>query len=169
MQNYRQISDDLYYIGASDRRLALFENVYPIPNGVSYNSYIFLDKKTVLFDTVDRSVSGVFFENLSAVLAGRPLDYAVVSHVEPDHAGTLSELVLRYPEVTLVVNEKSLAMIRNFNTFGGGLKTKIVSEGETLETGRHSFTFVLAPMVHWPEVMVAYDSALCIYYITIYS
>ena len=161
MYNYRKISDDIFYIGASDRRLALFENVYPVPNGVSYNSYVVLDEKTVLFDTVDHAVSGVFFENLAAVLAengGRELDYAVVSHVEPDHAGTLNELILRYPNVTLVVNSKSLTMIENFNNFSRPLKIKIVSAGETLETGKHSFVFVPAPMVHWPEVMVTYDA-----------
>ncbi|MDR0858243.1 MAG: FprA family A-type flavoprotein, partial [Oscillospiraceae bacterium] len=158
MINYRKISDDLFYIGASDRRLALFENVYPIPAGVSYNSYVLLDEKTVLFDTVDRSVSEIFFENLSAVLNGRSLDYAVVSHVEPDHAGTLAQLVLSYPDVTLVVNEQSLEMIQNFNRFENNVKTIVVSSGETLKTGRHSFVFVAAHMVHWPEVMVVYDT-----------
>ena len=154
----KRITDDLYWVGGSDRRLALFENVYPIPRGVSYNAYLLLDEQTVLFDTVDRSVSEVFFENLEHLLAGRGLDFLVVNHMEPDHAATMQELVLRYPGVRIVTNAKALAMIQNYFTFDIGSRVQIVKENDTLTTGRHTFAFVMAPMVHWPEVMVSYDT-----------
>ena len=155
----KKVHDDLYWVGGSDRRLALFENVFPIPRGVSYNAYVLTDEKTVLLDTVDRAVSGVFFENLEHVLAGRPLDYVVVNHMEPDHCATLSELVLRHPEVTVVAGAKAVAMIKQFFTFDIDSRVKLVKEGDTLATGRHTLSFVMAPMVHWPEVMVTYDAA----------
>ena len=155
----KKVHDDLYWVGGSDRRLALFENVFPIPRGVSYNAYLLTDEKTVLLDTVDRAVSGVFFENLQHVLAGRPLDYVVVNHMEPDHCATLSELILRYPEVTVVCNAKIVTMIKQFFTFDIDSRVRVVKEGDTLETGAHTLTFVMAPMVHWPEVMVTYDAA----------
>jgi len=154
----KKIQDGLYWIGASDRRLALFENVFPIPRGVSYNAYVVLDEKTVLLDTVDRSVSGVFFENLEHVLDGRPLDYLIVNHMEPDHAATMSELVLRHPEVKIVCNAKTLVMIRNFFDFDVDGRVQVIAEFDTLCTGAHTFTFVMAPMVHWPEAMVTYDT-----------
>ena len=113
----KKMTDDLYWVGASDRRLALFENVYPISRGVSYNSYLLLDEKTVLLDTADSSVSGIFFENVEHVLAGRPLDYLIVNHMEPDHCALMQDLVLRYPDVKIVCNKKTLAMIENFFTF----------------------------------------------------
>ena len=153
----RQITSDLYWVGGSDRRLALFENVYPIPDGVSYNSYLLTDEKTVLLDTVDRSVSDVFFENIAHALGGRKLDYVVVNHMEPDHAATLAELALRYPEAQIVVNAKALAMVKQYFDFPTDGRTVLVKEGDTLPTGRHTLTFVMAPMVHWPEVMVTYD------------
>ena len=153
----KKVHDDLYWVGGSDRRLALFENVFPIPRGVSYNAYVLTDEKTVLLDTVDRAVSGVFFENLEHVLAGKKLDYVVVNHMEPDHCATLAELVLRYPEVTVVCNAKIVTMIKQFFTFDIDSRVQVVKEGDTLETGAHTLTFVMAPMVHWPEVMVTYD------------
>lgn len=153
----RNISTDLVYIGASDRRLALFENIYPIPNGVSYNSYLLKDEKTVLLDTVDHSVCLQFMENLAHALNGRRLDYLVVNHMEPDHAATISEVVLRYPEVKIVGNAKTLSMIKQFFDFDVDTRALTVKEGDTLVTGRHTLTFVMAPMVHWPEVMVTYD------------
>ena len=158
MHCVKQITQDIYWVGGSDRRLALFENVYPIPNGVSYNAYLALDEQTVLFDTVDRSVSEVFFENLAHLLAGRKLDYLVVNHMEPDHCATMAELVLRYPEVKIVTNAKALNMIRNYFTFDIESRVTLVKEMDTLCTGRHTFAFVMAPMVHWPEVMVSYDT-----------
>ena len=159
MHNTKRIFDDLYWVGGNDRRIALFENVFPVPRGVSYNAYLLLDDKTVLLDTVDRAVSGVFFENLEYLLAGRRLDYVVVNHMEPDHAATLGELILRYPDVKVVCGAKTKAMIGQFFTFDIDSRACLVKEGDALETGHHSLTFVMAPMVHWPEVMVTYDSA----------
>ena len=158
MYNVMQINDDVTYVGASDRKLALFEAVYPLVNGVSYNSYLVNDEKTVLLDTVDRSVSGVFFENIAYVLDGRKLDYVIVNHMEPDHAATLGELVLRYPEVKIVTNAKVVAMIKQFFDFDVDARVQVVAEGDTFSTGKHTFTFAMAPMVHWPEVMVTFDT-----------
>ena len=154
----KNIKDDIFWVGGNDRRLALFESVFPIPRGVSYNAYVVLDEKTVLLDTVDKAVSGQFFENLEHVLAGRKLDYVIVNHMEPDHAATLGELVLRHPEVTVVCNAKIVVMIRQFFDFDLDSRLMTVKEGDTLSTGRHTFAFVMAPMVHWPEVMVTYDA-----------
>ena len=158
MYNVMQINDDVTYVGASDRKLALFEAVYPLVNGVSYNSYLVNDEKTVLLDTVDRSVSGVFFENIAHVLDGRKLDYVIVNHMEPDHAATLGELVLRYPEVKIVSNAKVVAMIKQFFDFDVDARVQVVAEGDTFSTGKHTFAFAMAPMVHWPEVMVTFDT-----------
>ena len=153
----KKMTEDLYWVGASDRRLALFENVYPISRGVSYNSYLLLDEKTVLLDTADSSVSSIFFENVEHVLNGRPLDYLIVNHMEPDHCALMQDLVLRHPNVKIVCNKKTLAMIKNFFTFDIDSRAVIVGEMDTLCTGRHTFAFVMAPMVHWPEAMVSYD------------
>ena len=157
MYNVKKITNDMYWVGASDRRLALFENVYPIPRGVSYNAYILLDEKTVLLDTVDRSVSDLFFENLEHVLGDRKLDYLVVNHMEPDHCATMAEVVRRYPEVKIVCNKKTVQMIKQFFNFDIDSRAVIVGEMDTLTTGRHTLAFVMAPMVHWPEAMVTYD------------
>ena len=154
----KRITQDMYWVGGSDRRLALFENVYPVPNGVSYNAYLVLDEQTVLLDTVDRSVSEVFFENLEHLLDGHGLDYLIVNHMEPDHCATMAELVLRYPNVKIVTNAKALNMIKNYFTFDIDSRVTLVKEKDTLSTGRHTFAFVTAPMVHWPEVMVTYDT-----------
>ena len=153
----RNVTSDLYWVGANDRRLALFEGVYKIPKGVSYNSYVLLDDKTVVFDTVDASASRQYLENVAHVLGGRKLDYVIVQHMEMDHAATLAELVLRYPDVTIVCNEKVAEMMEQFFDFNVRSRLHLVNEGDTLCTGRHTFTFVAAPMVHWPEVMVTYD------------
>ena len=158
MYNVKQITSDMYWVGASDRRLALFENVYPIPRGVSYNAYVLLDEKTVLLDTVDRSVSDLFFENLEHVLGGRKLDYLVVNHMEPDHCGTVEDVVRRHPEVKIVCNAKTVQMIKQFFSFDIDSRAVIVDEMDTLCTGRHTLAFVMAPMVHWPEAMVTYDA-----------
>ena len=154
----KKMTEDLYWVGGNDRRLALFENVYPIPRGVSYNAYVVLDEKTVLLDTVDNSVSPIFFENLAHVLNGRKLDYLIVNHMEPDHAATIEAVVLRYPEVTLVCNKKTAQMMKNFFSFDVDSRVHLVAEMDTLCTGKHTFAFVMAPMVHWPEVMVTYDT-----------
>ena len=154
----KKIYEDLYWVGGNDRRLALFENIYPISRGVSYNSYVLLDEQTVLLDTVDRAINDLFFENLEHVLAGRTLDYVIVNHMEPDHCASLAELVLRYPEIKIVCNAKTLGIIRQFYRFDADSRALIVKEGDTLPTGKHTLTFVMAPMVHWPEVMVTYDT-----------
>lgn len=154
----KTIKDDLFWVGGTDRRLALFENAFPIPRGVSYNSYVLMDEKTVLFDTVDKAVSQQLFENLEAVLKGRGLDYVVVNHMEPDHCATLGEVAARYPDAKVVCNAKTVSIIKQFYDFDIDSRTLVVKEGDTLSTGRHSLTFVMAPMVHWPEVMVTYDT-----------
>lgn len=152
------ISKDLVWVGVNDRRLALFENVYPIPEGVSYNAYLLRGEKTVLFDSVDRGAAGQFIENVEHALDGRRLDYVVVSHMEPDHAATLAEVALRHPEAKFVVNEKALQMLGQFFDFDFASRAHVVEEGSTLDIGGHLLTFLMAPMVHWPEVMATYDS-----------
>ncbi len=158
MHNIRKITNDLIYVGASDRRLALFENVYPIPRGVSYNSYVLLDEQTVLLDCADLAVMPQFMDNIAAALAGRKLNYIVVNHLEPDHAATIEEAVLRHPEAKIVTNTKAANMIRQFFSFDLDSRLMVVGEADTLTTGRHELKFVNAPMVHWPEVMVTYDT-----------
>lgn len=159
MSYTRAITETITWIGGDDRRISLFENAFPVPLGMSYNSYLLLDAQTVLFDTVDRAVADLFFENLAERLQGRSLDYAVVCHVEPDHAATLTELVRRYPQVKLLCTEKAAVMLRQF--FPGRFQTGIqtVADGEMLCTGAHTLRFVHAPMVHWPEVMMVYEEA----------
>lgn len=159
MHCVQNITQDILFLGASDRRLALFENVFPIPRGVSYNSYLVKDEKTVLMDTVDQAVRNRFLENLAFGLEGRSLDYVVVNHMEPDHAATLMEVLKAYPQAQVVGNAKTIAMIGQFFDCDISERTVTVKEGDTLNTGRHTFTFVMAPMVHWPEVMVTYDAA----------
>ncbi len=157
MYNIRKVTDKITWIGGEDRRLALFENVYPIPGGVSYNSYFIDDEKTLVMDTVDRSVAPQFFENIEHVLGARQLDYLVVNHMEPDHAATVEDVVRRYPHVTIICNQKLADMLRNYFTFDVDSRVQIVQEGDVLSTGSLQFTFVMAPMVHWPEVMMTYE------------
>ena len=153
----KNITPDLIWVGANDRRLAMFEGVYSVPDGVSYNSYVLLDEKTVVFDTVDKAVSRIFFENVEHALNGRKLDYLVVHHMEPDHSATMQELVIRYPDVKIVCNDKIKNMIKQFFEFDIDSRAVVVKEGDTLSLGKHELTFVMAPMVHWPEVMMSYE------------
>lgn len=153
----RKITEDLYWVGGNDRRLALFENVHPIPRGVSYNSYLLLDKKTVLFDTVDWSICRQFLENIQAVLNGRSLDYLVINHMEPDHGAAIEEIILRYPDVKIISTEKSFLLMRQFGFEIDGRMEEVV-EGDIKSFGKHEVTFVAAPMVHWPEAMVTFDT-----------
>ena len=141
MHCVKKLMDDMYWVGASDRRLALFENLYPVPLGISYNAYLVLDEKTILIDTVDKAVTGIFFENIRHALSGRPLDYLIVNHVEPDHAAAIEDLIRCYPNLKIVSNAKGLAMIRQFFDFDADACAVTVKEGETLSTGRHSFRF----------------------------
>lgn len=153
-----KISDSVTYIGYSDRRLSLFENIFPLTDGVSYNSYFVDDDKTVLLDTVDHSVASIFFENLEYVLNGRSLDYVIINHMEPDHAAMLNDLVVRYPDTKIITNAKAIKMIEQFFNFDIKSRSIIVKDGETFTSGTHKFTFIMAPMVHWPEAMVTYEA-----------
>ena len=154
----KTVLQDLLWVGADDRRLTCFEGVYGVPNGVSYNSYLLLDEKTVLFDTVDKAVAHTFFDNVAYGLGGRKLDYLVVHHMEPDHAATIEDLIYRYPDTTIVCNDKIRTMLGNYFSRDMSAQMKIVKEGDVLSTGKHNLTFVNAPMVHWPEVMMSYDT-----------
>lgn len=154
----KKVTEDTFWIGASDRRLALFENIYPIPRGVSYNAYVIMDEKTVLLDTVDKSVGKQFFENLEYVLGGRKLDYLIVNHMEPDHGATIAEVAMRYPEVKIVGNAKTFTMMKQFFDFDVDAHAVVIKEGDTLSTGNHTLAFAMIPMVHWPEAMVTYDA-----------
>ncbi len=154
----RKITDDLTFIGASDRKLSLFEAVYPVPAGVSYNSYLLADDRTVLFDTADMSVAAQFFDNLAYALGDRSLDYVIVQHMEPDHSATLGMLLDKYPGVKVVTSAKALTMIGQFFSVLPEERVVVVKEGDTLDTGKHKLSFIAAPMVHWPEVIMTYDS-----------
>lgn len=157
MYCYRKVTDDLYWVGGNDHRLTLFENIHPIPRGVSYNAYLLMDKSTVLFDTVDWSASRQLIENVEHLLAGRPLDYLVINHMEPDHGASIEEIVLRYPKVKIISTEKAFLFMRQFGFSIEG-RTIEVKEGDTRSFGKHTVTFVAAPMVHWPEAMVTFDT-----------
>ena len=157
MHSTRKVTDDLIYVGGSDRRLSRFENVFPIPKGVSYNSYVLLDEKTVLFDTADESISRQYIENVVHALNGRPLDYMVVQHMEPDHCAMIDDMLRRYPEAKMVCSAKAVGMFAQFYGTDVAARALVVKEGDKLSTGEHTLHFVMAPMVHWPEVMVTYD------------
>jgi flavorubredoxin/flavin reductase (DIM6/NTAB) family NADH-FMN oxidoreductase RutF len=154
----KKVTDDLVWVGANDRRLALFEGVYSVPAGVSYNSYLLTDEKTVLFDTVDKAVRQRFLENIEEALKGGKLDYLVVQHVEPDHSAVIPELIRRYPEIKIVCSARVMEFIKQFYDFDIDSRVRLVEENDTLNTGKHALHFVMAPMVHWPEVMMTYDS-----------
>lgn len=160
MQSIQTVSENTIYVGASDRRLAKFENLFPIPRGVSYNAYVILDEKTALLDTADASVGAQFLENVAAALDGRKLDYLIVDHMEPDHAAMIEAVLVRWPDLRLVVNAKTLPMLKMyFPTDSAAIDDAlVVKEGDTLDLGKHKLTFVMAPMVHWPEVMMAFDT-----------
>lgn len=157
MQSIRKVTEDILWVGCNDRRITLFENLFPVPKGVSYNSYLILDEKVTLMDTVDASATEQFFENLEAGLAGRSIDYLVIHHMEPDHAANIKLLLEKYPEIQVVASAKALQMIGQFFDLDLAGRSMEVKEGDTLSTGSHTFHFVAAPMVHWPEVLVSYD------------
>jgi flavorubredoxin len=157
MHCVRKVTENLYWVGANDHRLALFENIHPIPRGVSYNAYLLLDKQTVLFDTVDWSACRQFLENVEYVLGGRTLDYLVINHMEPDHGASIEEILLRYPSVKIISTEKAFLLMRQFGFHIDG-RTEEVKEGDTKSFGKHVVAFVAAPMVHWPEAMVTFDT-----------
>ena len=153
----KNVTEDLLWVGANDRRLAMFEGVYSVPNGVSYNAYLLLDQQTVLFDTVDKAVQSRFLENLAAGLNGRPLDYFILHHMEPDHTAAIEAVINRYPNLTLIVSEKASLLLTQFFNIDSNVKIMAVKEGEVLCTGTHTLRFIMAPFVHWPEVMVTYE------------
>ena len=157
MHNVRKITEDLYWVGGDEHRLHLFENVHPIARGVSYNSYLLLDKKTVLFDTVDWAIGRQFIENIKHVLKDRKLDYMVINHMEPDHAAMIQEVVMHYPEVRIISSEKAFYFMNQFGFHIDPEKCETVVEGDTKSFGKHKILFVAAPMVHWPEAMVSFD------------
>ena len=153
------VSDAIRYVGVDDTTIDLFESQYPVPNGVSYNSYVILDEKVAVMDTVDRRAAPDWLENLEAELKGRTPDYLVIQHLEPDHAGSIGLLAERYPNMTLVGNAKTFSMLPKFFPALAAAPALTVKEGDTLPLGSHTLTFVMAPMVHWPEVMVSYESS----------
>ena len=157
MHCVRKVTEDLFWVGGNDKRLHLFENIHPIEDGVSYNSYLLLDEKTVLFDTADWSVGRQFIENVEYVLDGRKLDYMVINHMEPDHCASMEEIILRYPDVKIVSTEKSLMLMHQFG-YSVDENFIQVAEGDTMSFGKHNVVFVEAPMVHWPEAMVTFDT-----------
>ena len=158
MYNVRKVTDDLYWVGANDHRLALFENIHPLYHGVSYNSYLLLDEKTVLFDTADWAVGRQFIDNVKYVLDGRPLDYLVINHVEPDHAASIEEIQLRWPEVKIITTPKAVILLHQFGFPLNMGNIEEVNEGDSRCFGKHNIVFVNAPMVHWPEAMVSFDT-----------
>ncbi len=155
----RKVTDTIWWVGGNDRRLALFENLFPIPHGVSYNSYVIMDEKTALMDTTDPSITSLFLANVAHTLNGRKLDYLIINHMEPDHCSNIEEIMHRYPETTLVCNAKTLQMIGQFYDLDLTERTMIIKEGDTLSLGSHTLHFVAAPMVHWPEVMMVYEDS----------
>ncbi|MDO4756980.1 MAG: FprA family A-type flavoprotein [Parabacteroides sp.] len=156
MYRLKEIANHIYYVGVNDRQKVLFENLWPLPYGVSYNSYLIVDEKTVLIDTVDVCYSDIFFKKIEDALEGRPLDYLIVNHMEPDHAGSIRLLRQLYPNVQIIGNKQTFGMLDGFHGITTGLYE--VKEGEVLNTGNHQLSFYMAPMVHWPEVMVTYDA-----------
>ena len=157
MQSIQTVSENTIYVGASDRRLAKFENLFPIPRGVSYNAYVILDEKTALLDTADASVGAQFLENVAAALDGRKLDYLIVDHMEPDHAAEMADLARQYPDMAILCSAAAKNMIAQFFDAELAGRVTVVKEGDTLCTGRHTLRFIAAPMVHWPEVLMTYD------------
>ena len=155
MQN---ITKQVYYVGVNDKTLDLFEGQYVIPNGVSYNSYVIMDEKIAIMDMVDRRAAKDWFENLSEVLGDKQPDYLIISHLEPDHSANLSEVLEKYPDIQIVSNDKLFGMLPQFFDVDITERTVAVKEGDTLSLGAHVLHFVMAPMVHWPEVMVTYES-----------
>ncbi len=153
----QEISPKVFWVGGSDRRLALFENMFPLPNGVAYNSYIIMDEKTALIDTVDRSISDLYIENVTHVLGGRSLDYLIINHMEPDHCANIEEIARRYPNVKIIGNKKTFQFIEQFYNMDLKSNYQEIKEGEELSLGTNTLRFYMAPMVHWPEVMVTYE------------
>ena len=154
-----KVTDNIKYIGVNDKDLDLFESQYIIPNGIAYNSYVILDEKIAVMDTVDARKTDEWLENLEKELNGRKPDYLVISHMEPDHASNIKLLTEKYPSITLVGNAKTFVMLPQFFNIDESVSTLVVKEGDTLSLGSHTLSFIMAPMVHWPEVMVSYEES----------
>ena len=159
MNNVKKVTEGIFWIGGSDRRLERFENIFPIPEGVSYNSYFIEDEKTAVFDTADITVADQYMENLKTALGGRKLDYLVVLHMEPDHCSLIDKVIALFPEVTVVGAKQTFVFMEQFFPESKGYNKLEVKEGDSLSTGSHTFNFIAAPMVHWPEVLFAYDTS----------
>lgn len=157
MHCVQKIKSSIYWVGGNDRRLERFENMFPIPNGVSYNSYLILDEKTALLDTVDTAISRLFLDNITHVLNGRNLDYLIINHMEPDHCANIEELVRRYPNIKIVGNKKTFQFIGQFYDFDFSSNMHEVKDCDTLCLGKHNLKFMTMPMIHWPEVMFTYE------------
>ena len=155
----KQITSDIFHIGINDRKIDLFEGQYAVPNGMAYNSYVIADEQVAVLDTADGAFRDEWLDETDAALNGRHPDYLIVQHMEPDHSANIAAFLLRYPDTTVVGNAKTFAMLDAFYGAGTGAERLVVKDGDTLSLGRHTLTFVFAPMVHWPEVMVTYDSA----------
>lgn len=157
MQNLRNVTEDILWVGATDRQVARFENLFPLTRGMSYNSYVILDEKTALLDTVDSSVTDIFLENIEAALAGRTLDYLVIHHMEPDHCANIEEIVRRYPDVKLVGNKTTFKFLEQFYPMDASANYYPVKKNDQLVLGKHTLQFTMTPGVHWPEVMMSYE------------
>ncbi len=157
MKDLEKIADSIFYIGADDKEIRLFESQYEVPNGMAYNSYLIKDEKNVVLDTIDRRVTNIWLENLENALNGETVDYLVVSHLEPDHAYNIGLLAKKYPKMKIVGNSLTFNMLPNFFDIDLADRKVVVKEGDTLEFGKHKLQFFMAPMVHWPEVMVSYE------------
>ncbi|MDF2500490.1 MAG: beta-lactamase [Anaerosporomusa subterranea] len=157
MHCIQEITPQIFWVGGNDRRLERFENMFPLPNGVAYNSFVIMDEKTALMDTVDSAISALYLENLTHVLNGRKLDYLIVNHMEPDHCANIEELLRRYPEMKIVGNKNTFQFMEQFYSFAKKENYFEVREGDELSLGEHTLRFVFAPMVHWPEVMFTYE------------
>ena len=157
MYYQRKIKDDIFYVGESDRRLDRFENMFELPGGIAYNSYLILDEKTALLDGIDETVSERYYENIREVLNGRDLDYLIVNHVEPDHCSSLNNVLREYPNATMLITKKGEQFMEQFYNLEYTDRVKIVNEGDEVKLGKHILKFIMAPNVHWPEVMMTYD------------
>ncbi|KXO17090.1 FprA family A-type flavoprotein [Peptoniphilus sp. GNH] len=158
MYNIRKVAEDLYFVGGNDKRIELFENMFPIPDGVSYNSYLLMDEKTVLVDSVDWSIARDYIRKVEIVLDGRDLDYLLIHHMEPDHCGAIEEICIRYPNVQIISSEQAFQFMRQMGYHIPEDQLVIVKEGDTMSFGKHTLAFLEAPMVHWPEVLMSLDT-----------
>ena len=157
MNNVYEISSQIYWVGGNDRQIERFENMFPLPNGVAYNSYLIADEKTALLDTVDTAISGLYLENIAHVLGDRPLDYLVINHMEPDHCANIEEIVRRYPNVKVIGNQKTFQFYKQYYSLDISSNSHVVKEQDEISLGKHTLRFYMAPMVHWPEVMMTYE------------